>query len=435
MPLARRILVWIATQWTRIAVAILFLAIAFAALGSVPQTRLTLEVGTEGGLFHAMAQVVATDLESHGVTVDIVHRADSMNIPDDIGNPASGIDGGFVSSVVPTNVVDSVRQVGSVMFAPVYLVTNARSSVQSVADISGQSIGLYPRESAAWAACDFVLRSYGVNVDQQTVSYGNGITILDRVIRRETEVACLIDVPAGSTATYAGDSLARLASPELRLLGIPEARAISHKRDFLVPVTIDSGSFSVFPVVTPLEDVETNAGVITFIGRADLAPEIVNIVAQSLQKTYSHGTSVNGPGSLPSVDQTTLASFDEARSVYDNGLPWLYQNFPFGVAGFLDKFLSTYGLFLTTLLVVLSIADNIGFAKPLQLIKKSQPARLKLVLEDLALKAESPEGLSDEDEKQLARVEEWVRDEKPSMAEIESLVRRVKNSKRIKRNR
>jgi hypothetical protein len=160
----------------------------------------------------------------------------------------------------------------------------------------------------------------------------------------------------------------------------------------------------------------------------------VNIVAQSLQKTYSHGTSANGPGSLPSVDQTTLASFDEARSVYDNGLPWLYQNFPFGVAGFLDKFLSTYGLFLTTLLVVLSIADNIGFAKPLQLIKRSQPARLKLVLENLALKAETTKGLSVQDKKQLERVEEWVRDEKPSMAQIESLIKRVKNPQRRNRN-
>jgi hypothetical protein len=435
VPLTRRILMWVATQWTRIAVGILFVAIAVAALSSVPQTRLTVEVGTEGGLFHSMAQALAADLDVHGITVDIVHRSDSMNIPNDVGNPATFIDGGFISSVVPVSVADSVHQVGSVMFAPVYIVTTDRSTIQSVADISGRTIGLYPRESAAWDACDFVLHSYGVDVDNERVSYGNGITLLDGVIRGETEVACLIDVPAGSTATYAGDSLARLANPKLRLLPIPEARAISHKRDFLVPVTIDSGSFGVYPVVTPAEDITTNAGVITFIGRADLAPEIVTIVAQSLRQTYSHGTSVNGPGSLPSVDLTTLATFDQARSVYDNGLPWLYQNFPYTVAGFVDKFLSTYGLFLTTLLVVLSVLDNLGFAKPLQVIKRSQPARLKLVLENLALKAESPEGLSVEDEKQLARVEEWVRDEKPSMAEIESLVRRVKNSKRIKRNR
>jgi hypothetical protein len=70
------------------------------------------------------------------------------------------------------------------------------------------------------------------------------------------------------------------------------------------------------------------------------------------------------------------------------------------VAGFFDKFLSTYGRLLTTLLVVLSITDNTGFAKPLHFVKKSQPAR----------------------------VEQWVRDEKPSMAQIESLIERVKQS-------
>ncbi|MEY3310008.1 MAG: hypothetical protein RL107_144 [Actinomycetota bacterium] len=424
---------WIATQWTRIAVAILFFAIAVAALGSVPQTRLTVEVGTEGGLFHAMAQVLAADLESHGVTVDIVHRADSMNIPDDIGDIASGVDGGFISSVVPAHVSDSLRQVGSVMFAPVYLVTTERSTVGSVPDIRGRTIGLYPRESAAWAACDFVLRNYGIDVDQENASYGNGITILDGVIDGETEVACLIDVPAGSTIIYAGDSLARFSSPELRLLPIPESTAISNKRDFLVSAVVEAGSFGIFPDVTPAEDIETNAGVITFVGREGLAPELVTLVAQSLQKTYSHGTSVNEPGLLPSVDFSTLASFDEARSVYDNGLPWLYQNFSFSVAGFLDKFLSTYGLFLTTLLVVLSITDNIGFAKPLHFVKKSQPARLKLVLEYLALRAESSKGLSAQDKKRLARVEQWVRDEKPSMTQIESLIDRVKKSSAFKK--
>lgn len=419
---------WVATQWTRIAVGILFVAIAVAALSSVPQTRLTVEVGTEGGLFHSMAQALAADLDVHGITVDIVHRSDSMNIPNDVGNPAEFIDGGFISSVVPVSVADSVLQVGSVMFAPVYIVTTDRTDIRSVADIRGRTIGLYPRESAAWDTCDFVLQSYGVDVDHERVSYGNGIMILDGVIRGETEVACLIDVPAGSTATHAGDSLTRLANPKLRLLPIPEAIAISHKRDFLVPVTIDSGSFGVYPVVTPAEDITTNAGVITFIGRADLAPEIVTVVAQSLRQTYSHGTSANGPGSLPSVDLTTLATFDQARSVYDNGLPWLYQNFPYLVAGFLDKFLSTYGLFLTTLLVVLSITDNIGFAKPLHFVKKSQPARLKLVLEYLLHRSETNNGLSPGEEKRLASVEQWVRDEKPSMTQIETLIDRVKKS-------
>lgn len=256
--------------------------------------------------------------------------------------------------------------------------------------------------------------------------------ILDGVLRGETEVACLIDVPAGSTTTYAGDSLSRFASPDLRLIPIPEAIAISNKRDFLVPVTVDAGSFDVFPVVTPADDITTNAGVITFIGKLDLDSELVTIVAQSLRKTYSHGTSVNEPGSLPSLDLSTLAPFDQARNVYDNGLPWLYQNFPYGVAGFLDKFLSTYGLFLTTLLVVLSITDNIGFAKPLHFVKKSQPARLKLVRENLAHRAETNNGLSVADKKRLARVEQWVRDEKPSMAQIETLIDRVKKSAALK---
>jgi hypothetical protein len=55
------------------------------------------------------------------------------------------------------------------------------------------------------------------------------------------------------------------------------------------------------------------------------------------------------------------------------------------------------------------------------------------VLEYLALRAESSKGLSAQDKKRLARVEQWVRDEKPSMTQIESLIDRVKKSSAFKK--
>ncbi len=63
-----------------------------------------------------------------------------MNILYDNGNPASVVDGGFISSSVPARVSDSVRQEGSVMFAPVYLVTSENSNVPTVADVGGRTL-------------------------------------------------------------------------------------------------------------------------------------------------------------------------------------------------------------------------------------------------------------------------------------------------------
>ena len=48
--------------------------------------------------------------------------------------------------------------------------------------------------------------------------------------------------------------------------------------------------------------------------------------------------------------------------IIENGLPWLYRNASFPIAAFLDNFLSSYGLFLTTVFLVLAILDNIWFA-------------------------------------------------------------------------
>jgi hypothetical protein len=112
---------------------ILVVTVAGAVIGSLPRTHLTIEAGTDGGLFDAMAETLREDLEPYGVKVDIVNRPDSKNIIEDIANSSSVVDAGFVASDIPAQLNPLVRQAGTVMFSPVYLVagkltpTSARS--------------------------------------------------------------------------------------------------------------------------------------------------------------------------------------------------------------------------------------------------------------------------------------------------------------------
>jgi hypothetical protein len=83
---SRRLISWLAAYGFVIVMAILVVTVAGAVVGSLPRTHLTIEAGTKGGLFDAMAEGLREDLKTYGVTVDIIERKDSKNIINDIVN-------------------------------------------------------------------------------------------------------------------------------------------------------------------------------------------------------------------------------------------------------------------------------------------------------------------------------------------------------------
>lgn len=421
------LIVWFAVYGVRVATVMLLIAVAGAVLASLPRHHLTVEAGTDGGLFDAMAETLREDLKPFGVTVDIVNRPDSKNIIGDIADSSSVVDAGFVASEIPEGYKNVVRQAGTVMYSPVYLVTGANSGINTVSDIAGHSISLYPKESAAWSVCEFILRSHGVELVEEMASYGNGLKVLENTATGVTDAGCLIDVPAGSSIKYAGDSLKMLADPRLRFIEITEAQAIEVSEDFLVASQIDKGTFEIFPNVIPSANVETNAALVTFVSKEGLPRELVTLIAQSFRLQYGNGTGANAPGDLPSTEFSSIVAFDGAQDVFENGLPWLYRNAPFAVAAFLDKFLSSYGLILTTLFLVLSVTDNIGFDKPLHFVRRSRPSRMRLIALAIAERFRINGYLSRGDDRKLASIERWIESQNEGLDEIEDLVQKVRS--------
>ena len=406
---------------------VLVLIVAGAVVASLPRNHLTVEAGTKGGLFDAMAESLKTDLEPYGVTVDIVNRADSKNIIEDIVNPSSPVDGGFVASEIPQQWNPLVRQAGTVMYSPVYIVVGSNSGIDSISGIAGHSISLYPKDSAAWSVCEYILNSYGVTVIDATTSYGNGLTVLENVATGVSDAGCLIDVPAGSAISYAGDSLKMLAQPGLRFLEIRQAQALEAKEDFLVASHIEAGTFELFPTVTPAETMETNAALVTFVAKEDLPRELVTLIAQSFRGQYGNGTAVNAAGELPSTQLSSITAFDGAQDVFQNGLPWLYRNAPFPIAAFLDRFLSTYGLFITTLFLILAVTDNIGLSKPWHFVRRSRQPRMRLIAHTIAERVAKTGVLTKSDQRKLEAVDRWIKSQNAGLGEVEELLRQVES--------
>lgn len=413
---------WFFTVFPRVLTVVVGLAIVGAVSSSMPHTKLTLEAGTDGGLFDVMSHQLERELKPHGIDVTIINRSDSLKIVDDIADPESPVDAGFIASDAPKFEYERIKQVGTVMLAPVYLITHKDSDVRDITMFKDRSISLYPIGSAAWAACDYVLESYGVPITSTHAEYGNGPKIVDNVSRGITDVGCFIDVPSGTSLPYADSIVKALADENLRFINIPQALALQSRKDFLRPLTVPSGAFNVFPP-RPATDIATTGASITFVAKDSLPRELVTMISHILAEEYRGSTSSNFAGELPATNYVNLPVFNKARDVYDSGLPWMYERFSFGTASFLDKFINQYGIALTLLFLFLSAADVAGLPLPYELIVGSRPKRMRMIIDSIDRRVQQTGKLSRRDQRKLAMFEKWLEKESSGLDGLEEQLR------------
>ena len=403
------------------------IAIIGSLYSSIPEKEFTLEAGKEGGLFDVMAHRVADALEPHGIDVDVVNRPDSLKIIDDIVDKTSPVDAGFVASDAPASYYDKISQVGTVMIAPVYLVTHVDSDVRDISAFANRTISLYPVGSAAWAACEYVLGSYDVDIIDANSLYGNGPTIVKNVTERVTDVGCFIDVPAGSSGEYADGIVKELASPNLRFIPIPQAQALQARRDFLRPLTIPSGAFNVFPP-RPSSDITTTGASLTFVAKNSMPRELVTMISHVLSQDYRGSTVANQAGELPAINYMNVPVFEKARDVLSGGLPWMYQRFSFGTAAFIDKFITKYGITLTLLFLILSTVGVFGLPLPYDWVVGSRPRRARMMIETINRRTQQAGRISRRDQRKMAMIERWLEKESFGIDSLEEQLRNVRDS-------
>ena len=427
-PNSRR-LSWLFTYLPRALTILVGLAIVGALVTSMPHTKITLEAGTEGGLFDVMTRQLADELKPHGIDVTIVNRPDSLKIVDDVADLTSDIDGGFIASDSPKEDYALVKQIGTVMLAPVYLITNKNSDVRDISMFKDRSISLYPAGSAAWAACEYVLGSYEVPLVDSLSSFGNGAKIVENVSTGVTDVGCFIDVPAGAGIAYADTIVKALANESLRFIEIPQASALQARKDFLRPLTVPSGAFHVYPP-RPATDISTTGASLTFVAKETLPRELVTMISHVLAQEYRGATTANFAGELPATNFMNLPVFEKARDVYSGGLPWMYERFSFGTASFLDKFINQYGIALTLLFLFLSAADVAGLPLPYELIVGSRPKRMRLMIAAIDQRAQQIGQISKRDKRKLEILEKWLEKESSGLDGLEEQLSKLRQNLR-----
>jgi TRAP-type uncharacterized transport system substrate-binding protein len=326
-------------------VLILVGGLAYVLTGVNWNRSVTIEGGPTIGFFYQTGQFLNDYLNENGIDSDLEHRDDTLKIIEDVNDPSSPVDIGFIAQSVDAQAYPNVTSLGSIVSEPLLFFVRADlAKSPSLSDLRGGCVHVGPPSSGVNALAVPTLKAYGFDpriTKFRTTSTNEGIE--DVRAGKCDAVATLFPPTTPVIKELALD-------PRLRVIGLPDTVALASEIGYVQALELPVGSFSVTQRM-PTTVLQTIGIPVTVIAKRSLTPESVFLVAERLDQLFSNATITSAAGQFPSFLDVQIPPNDAAQTFYEGGRPWEFSVFPGVVAELFDRLV----LLISILLILSSI--------------------------------------------------------------------------------
>jgi len=312
-----------------IVIVVLGLVVAFMFMAPAPPKKITIAGGAAGGAYAATAQAYADVLRTYDVDVEVVETAGSVDNLSRIRNRKA--DAGIVQTGLAADLdVSGVASVGAAFYEPLWVFHRRGVSMETLHDVAGRKVAIGPEGSGVRVLSRLLLTEHGVGEGRYTAVPLAGASAAAALQKGEIDVALIV---SGPTATYIAELL---RDPNVVLLSLQEAHALSRRHPYLAEVTLYRGVVDLERIY-PRADVTLIAPTAQIVVRDDLHPAIQSLLIEAAKATSHAGSLLAEPGRFPTPQLTDIEISDEARRYYEGGPSFLRRIFPYSVANFLER--------------------------------------------------------------------------------------------------
>jgi len=305
-----------------------------------PPRRLTIAGGAVGGAYARFAGLYADDLRRHGLEVEVVETAGSMENLGLLRDPNSGVDVAIVQGglAADTDREAGLAALGSLYREPLWAFHRAGLEVRRPADLDGLRIAIGPDGSGTQTLVTRLLAANGVR-ERADASPGEPATRFVRVDPADAADALLrgeLDA-AFFVAAFEAEYVQELVRDErAELLGFERQEAYRRRFRFLAPVTLPAGVVDLARDL-PGRDVALLAPTAMLVVRPGFHPALVPLLLAAATRLHGAGTVMAEPGEFPSEAYCDLPVGEDARRFYRHGQPVLQRLLPFWLASLADR--------------------------------------------------------------------------------------------------
>lgn len=309
---------------------LILLIITMRFIAPPPPMDIRFAAGGADGQYYALAQQYADALSEHGITVEVLETAGTV---ENFSLLKSGeadvalLQGGIASDEDR----EQLLSLGGMFAEPFWVFARAGEAMDGArdfGDLKQARIAAGAAGSGTRAMTERLQSEWGGT--WQPIVALSGSAAVSALLAGEVDAAVFT---ASVETGYIQDLLIR---PNVRLIGMQRAKGLSMRDDALSPETLFDGVVDMDRDI-PDGDVELISAIAQLGVVDDLHPALQSVLLEAAETIHNGGSILSRANSFPDETRTDLPLSDEARRYYRNGPTFLRRYFSFGWANFLER--------------------------------------------------------------------------------------------------
>lgn len=326
-------------------IVLMVMAVLFAAyyfVDPAPGRTLDFSAGQENSAYEEFAKKYAEELAKNQITLRVHKSQGSQENLQQISDPESNIDIGFVQSG-STNQANAEAKglisLGSLFYEPIWIFYRNKKDITNLRDLKGKTINLGPD-------------GYGVRRLFRQILEVNNLEESDVQIQQLESTPATVAFVEGKVdvlvMSSASDSLLvqmLLQTPGVKLFDFVQAEAYTRRFSFLSHVLLPRGIVNMGKDI-PSRDYHLISPTATLVAHESLHPALISLFLQAAKKIHGGANWFSRQGEFPSDRFTEIAVEPQAEKFYKNGPPFLQRYLSFWMSNFLERmwvFLIAFG--------------------------------------------------------------------------------------------
>jgi TRAP-type uncharacterized transport system substrate-binding protein len=297
---------------------ITLLAVVWVVRSAPPRT-LVLTSGPAGSSFERWAEAYKKALAVHGVTLEVLPSAGSLDNFQRLKAPGSTVDIGFLSGGLNEGAdLHGIESLGSIAYQPLWVFYRSETPITRLSELAGKRLAVGGKGSGTRALALALLAANGVTAPPATF------------LERDSEVAAngLLDGRLDAVFLM-GDSAslqtlrALVRSTDVRLFNFVQADAYVRRFAFLNQIVLPEGSIDLGKNL-PGQDITLVGPTVELVARTGLNSALTDLLLEVAQEVHGKANLLQKRGEFPAPQEHEIALSTDALRFYKSGKGFLY---------------------------------------------------------------------------------------------------------------
>jgi hypothetical protein len=334
-------------------VAIVCLAV-FLFFNSAAPTSLTITGGEEGSIFQKNAIKYKTALAREGVKLTILPSNGSIDNLNKLADRRVNVDIGFVQSGVAENIkVDKLMSLGSVAYQPMMIFYRGESK-SFISDFAGQRLNIGEPGSGTRALALNILKENGIlpGGDTQLIEKPS-LNPVEDLLQDKIDAIFVM-----------GDSISLqlikdlVIAPGINIFNFNQADGYTRRIKYLHKLVLPEGAIDLGKNI-PVNNLNLIAPSVELIARDTLHPALSDLLLDVANEVHGSASMFVKRGEFPNLNTQEYRISPDATRYYKSGKSFLYRDFPFWLASFINRMLVVLVPLLLILIPAIKLAPSV----------------------------------------------------------------------------